>query len=235
MAGFICPYCNQTMSLTDSTHRDYFINFSGANLKSFELPTEDAFNEINFSLSLYPGLIVRIYHCPNCTETTIISQVYTPKTESIGNDIPIYPNSLAKKFPDYIPQPIRSDYEEAYSIVNLSPKASATLSRRCLQAMIHDFWNINGRNLLNEINQLQNEVSAAQWKAIDALRQLGNIGAHMESDIDTIVDIDANEAQQLLQLIEFLMQDWYIKRKDAEDLLESITNTNAEKQVLRKS
>ena len=34
-----------------------------------------------------------------------------------------------------IPQ-LMDDYEEACAIVNLSPKASATLSRRCLQGMI---------------------------------------------------------------------------------------------------
>jgi hypothetical protein len=44
--------------------------------------------------------------------------------------------------PDYIPEQIKDDYYEACSILNLSPKASATLARRCLQGMIRDFWGI---------------------------------------------------------------------------------------------
>ena len=52
----------------------------------------------------------------------------------------LIPESDAKVFPDYIPQQIREDYVEASKIKELSPKASATLSRRCLQGMIRDFW-----------------------------------------------------------------------------------------------
>ena len=57
--------------------------------------------------------------------------------------VPIYPASFAVQFPEYVPVQIRSDYEEAYAILSISPKASATLSRRCLQGMIHDFWDIH--------------------------------------------------------------------------------------------
>ena len=46
------------------------------------------------------------------------------------------PQSSAKLFPSYIPQPLLDDYEEACAIRDLSPKASATLARRCLQGLI---------------------------------------------------------------------------------------------------
>ena len=42
--------------------------------------------------------------------------------------------------------------------------------------------------------------------AIDAVRKIGNIGAHMERDINLIVDIDPNEAAILIGLIELLFQ-----------------------------
>lgn len=126
----------------------------------------------------------------------------------------IKPNSLAKQFPDYIPETIRNDYEEAYAILHLSPKASATLSRRCLQGMIHDFWDIKLKNLNQEISALKDKIPADLWSSIDALRQLGNIGAHMEKDTDVIVDIDPNEAESLIKLIELLMKEWYINREE---------------------
>ena len=46
----------------------------------------------------------------------------------------------------------------------------------------------------------------------------------MEKDINTIVDVDPDEAQKLLKLIELLMEKWYIARHDEEELLKDITN-----------
>ena len=128
---------------------------------------------------------------------------------------------------------IRQDYEEAYAILNLSPKASATLSRRCLQGMIRDFWGITKNNLAAEIDALQDKIPAAQFAAINALRKIGNIGAHMEKDVNTIVDIEPEEAQKLIQLIEMLLKQWYIERHEQEKLYEDITKISADKQVAR--
>jgi len=38
-------------------------------------------------------------------------------------------------------------------------------------------------------------VDPLTWEAIDAVRKLGNIGAHMEKDINVIVDVDPEEAE----------------------------------------
>jgi hypothetical protein len=100
------------------------------------------------------------------------------------------PSSLALVFPDYVPAPIRQDYEEACKIRNLSPKASATLSRRCLQGIIRDFKGIVKKRLVDEIDALRDEVDPDTWAAIDAVRQIGNIGAHMEKDINEIIDVE---------------------------------------------
>ena len=118
--------------------------------------------------------------------------------------------------------------------MTLSPKASATLSRRCLQGMIRDFWKIKKSNLFEEINALKDKIPADLWKSIDSLRQLGNIGAHMEKDTNTIIDIDPNEAESLVKLIELLMKEWYINREERKELFSNIINTNQSKQSERK-
>ncbi|MDQ5957996.1 MAG: hypothetical protein QG665_337, partial [Patescibacteria group bacterium] len=59
--------------------------------------------------------------------------------------------------------------------------------------------------------------------AIDAVRSVGNIGAHMEKDINLIVDVEPGEAQLLIELIEQLVEDWYTTRKDKQDRLSKIT------------
>ena len=42
------------------------------------------------------------------------------------------------------------------------------------------------------------------------VRKIGNIGAHMEADINVIVDVDRNEAQVLIELAELLFEEWYV-------------------------
>lgn len=159
---------------------------------------------------------------------------YYAGTELPQKTVPLFPISTAKQFPDYIPQAIRSDYEEACSIVNLSPKASATLSRRCLQGMIRDFFQISKGSLFEEINAIKDKIPAEQWAVLDGLRRIGNIGAHMEKDINLIVDIEPDEAQKLIKLIELLLQQWYIERHNQQELFADIIGIDQAKQQERK-
>ena len=147
-----------------------------------------------------------------------------------GKQFDIFPEVTFKQYPAYIPSVIRSDYEEASMIIEKSPKASATLLRRCLQGMIRDFWKIDGKNLYEEIQQLEGKVTSQQWKAIDGLRKIGNIGAHMESDVNLIIDIDDGEAKKLQKLIEMLLDKWYVARYEEEQVCKDIIEISEEKQ-----
>lgn len=216
-SNYICPFCNSSVAITSETQKtgDIYFNdeFSGyAGLGKGA--------EWNNAFKIYKR------HCPTCDNVSL-------KAEGLCNlegiNIPLYPISLAKQFPEYIPKAIRNDYEEAYSILTLSPKASATLSRRCLQGMIRDFWGVRSDTLFKEISAIQNKVSPTQWKAIDALRSIGNIGAHMKKDVNEIVEIESDEAEKLIKLIEVLMEKWYINRHDEEKLMSEIVEINEEK------
>jgi hypothetical protein len=115
-----------------------------------------------------------------------------------------------------------NDYKEACLIVNDSPKASATLSRRCLQGIIRDFWKISRPKLFDAIKELEVKIDPSTWRAIDGVRSVGNIGAHMETDINLIVDVDPEEAKKLIVLIEFLLKDWYVARHDREEHMQKV-------------
>lgn len=223
MPGFKCPFCNQIMAEDNQTHEVRLIGFKTSDCHSPELLSRctDEFFAIDQ------------HKCPNCGKVTI--KYYGMKGPDKGVVRNIYPCSNFIRFPDYIPQQIRSDYEEACSIVDLSPKASATLSRRCLQGMIHDFWRIHKENLAKEIEDLQGKIPADQWKVINGLRRLGNIGAHMEKDVSIIVDIEPDEAQKLIKLIELLLTDWYINRHEQQQLYTEILNIDTKKQEQRKA
>lgn len=223
MAGFQCPYCTQIMPISQDTVQKQYPGFSGEHsyyISQGEAHYYDSCLEITF------------YKCPNCFEYTIIA---TGKGSSVNNvNSHLRPSSRAKQFPDYIPIAIRNDYEESCAIVNLSPKASATLSRRCLQGMIRDFWEIKENNLSNAINLLEGKIPATQWKVINGVRRIGNIGAHMEKDINLIVDIEPDEATKLLKLIEHLLEQWYVNRHEQELLYSDIIGIDEAKQSERK-
>ena len=75
-------------------------------------------------------------------------------------------------------------------------------------------------------------VTDKQWESIDALRKIGNIGAHMEKDVDKIIDISFDESIKLKAFVEFLLDQWYINRykEDRFNLeLVSISNDKQEK------
>lgn len=223
MSGFTCPYCNATMALSYSTKQIRYTSFESPN----------GYHNVNGDYVYYnSALAITFYKCPNCEQYTIISEGIGDSVRGTNNII--RPLSLAKQFPEYIPLQIRSDYEEACAILHLSPKASASLSRRCLQGMIRDYWRITKGRLYDEITELKDRVQPDLWQALDGLRQLGNIGAHMEKDTNLIVDIDPNEAEKLVSLIELLMKEWYINREERTKLFGDILQINADKQSQRK-
>lgn len=144
------------------------------------------------------------------------------------------PATYARPIAEYVPEAIRQDYAEACAILDLSPKAAATLARRALQGMIRGFHGITKATLAKEIDALRDRVDPLTWQAIGAVRSVGNIGAHMEKDIDTIVDVEPDEALRLVRLIELLIKEWYVARHNREQELAAIIALGAEKQIQRK-
>lgn len=216
---FTCSYCGVVFPLTNDTRT---------------ITPHQSFEYYGFRTSdmIAPETVqVHFYKCPKCEEISI--QVLGVGSYFNSEVFNIRPMSNAIKFPSYVPEKIRQDYEEACAIVNLSPKSSATLSRRCLQAMIGNFWGINKNRLVDSINELKGKVPAAQWSVIDALRTIGNIGAHPEADINTIIEIEPQDAEKLIKIIEFLIKQWYIERYEQEQLFNDVLQMKADKQNQR--
>lgn len=98
------------------------------------------------------GLLTRAIRCQNdaCNELYLVVELRVSLLSDFGYTFgrlvtakwALCPESLAKPQPEYIPAPLREDYYEACLIRDKSPKASATLARRCLQGMIRDFCGI---------------------------------------------------------------------------------------------
>ncbi len=216
MDASICPFCGAVIPNISET-----------------LQTRDI--KFNFYNGIYDsdwGWNLALLRCPGCEKISYTAVGIGNMVK--GKTVKVFPESSAIQFPDYVPQAIREDYEEAYAICGKSPKAAATLARRCLQGMIHDYWNIHEKNLNAEVTRLKEKVPEAQWKAIDAVRGIGNIGAHMEHDVNLIIEVMPDEAETLLKLIEHLISKWYVDRHQSEDLYELVTKISSEKMEQRK-
>ncbi|EOZ1526118.1 DUF4145 domain-containing protein [Enterobacter hormaechei] len=222
-----CPHCNTAAFVHDDDFKD----------ASLELFTGD---------NLYRYTLVGI-SCPNpsCLRASVnlkiqqlgsMGGVLFPFEDSlqIRSLIPSGRKSRAKTYPSYVPESVLSDYQEACAIADLSPKASATLARRCLQGMIRNFWEIEADTLNNEILAIEDRVDPMVWDAIDSVRKVGNIGAHMEKDINVIVDVNSEEANLLIEVIEMLLDDWYVARHEKQEKLKRIKDVASAKSAARK-
>ena len=87
--------------------------------------------------------------------------------------------------------------------------------------------------MIDEINALEDKVDEKTWEAIKAVKYFGNIGAHMEKDIDPIIPVDPDEAQLLINMIEQLFEDWYVRRHQREQRMGLIVEKAEEKKALR--
>jgi len=234
--NWTCPYCDRDQYLTDNRSvSDYGIHQEGSTLGEvlIRITSITCANKDCRKLTLHAALHANLGWQGN-----------SYKVGQIRNAWSLLPGSSAKPQPDYIPQPLREDYEQACTIRTLSPKASATLSRRCLQGMIRDFCGISKARLVDEIRELKqrlDEGKAPQGvmqdsvEAIDHVRGIGNIGAHMEKDINVIVDIDPDEARILIELIELLFKEWYVARHQREERLAGLKRIASEKAEEKKA
>lgn len=229
--SFICPYCGATSPLVEATYQERRSSFLSDNpYYSASVRGENVEESYDFR----DTITISFFRCPGCKKHTI--NILGVGTEVKDQVVRFQPKNSAKVYPEFIPQSIRTDYEEACGILELSPKASATISRRCLQGMIRDFWKVSGkRNLKDEIDAIDDRVDPDVKLVLDSLRQLGNIGAHPEKDINLIVDIEPGEAKMLITFIEYLLEEWYIKQQKTKDMMDAINQINDGKQLLRKT
>ena len=223
--NWTCPYCNRDQAVTVSqfTAQDHYIRNPGSTFGPICLyaTTIRCANErckkLQFAISLNHAVVDA-------------QGRYLER----GNTIQAWrllPESLAKPQPEYIPKQIVEDYTEACRIRDLSPKASATMSRRCIQGMIRDFCGIKGSSLYNEIDRLRKALDDREdikhvhedtVDALDHVRKIGRIGAHMEKDVNLIVDVEPAEAQTLIELIELLFDEWYTQREQRGQRLKAL-------------
>jgi hypothetical protein len=226
---YVCPYCGlaQVPTASQKHHSTHLINVTripilpavGVYISAISC-ANPACNEVSLRVKYGAGKMTEAHFVPATFQLT-----------EKGEEFQLRPPAIFAVQPECVPRVLADDYYEACKIRDLSPKASATLSRRVIQGMIRDFCRIQRGSLFLEIKEL--EDMSARWEApqgvqhetIEAMhhvRTIGNIGAHMEKDINIVVDVEPGEAQALIGLVELLFKEWYVARAARLEQLSSI-------------
>jgi hypothetical protein len=96
-----------------------------------------------------------------------------------------------------------------------SEKASAALSRRCLQHLLREKLKVKRGDLATEIQQVLDARSLPTHLAedLDAIRNIGNFAAHPLKSTNTgeVVDVEPHEAEWLLTVLEGLFDFCFVQ------------------------
>ena len=155
--------------------------------------------------------------CPECHKFLVVIRRGQYYEQYDSNSRELTPDSITPIFPPpsnghsiapEIPEPYRNDFGEAVAIVDLSPKASAAISRRILQQILRDELKITHKTLDQEINEFIEKANVPTHliNAVDAVRQIGNFAAHPIKDKNTgeVLSVEPGEAEWLLDVLESL-------------------------------
>ena len=163
--------------------------------------------------------------CPACSKIIVaIDETHVRNPAIIHGTWLAYPKQASRApLPPDVPSPYRQDYVEACNVLADSAKASAAISRRCLQMILRDVAKVKPSDLSKEIDEVLPRLPSHLAEAIDAIRNIGNLAAHPSKSTNTgaVVDVEPGEAEWLLEVLEGLFDFYFIqpailqKKRDA--------------------
>jgi hypothetical protein len=114
--------------------------------------------------------------------------------------------------PTEVPSHIAQDYSEAALVLADSPKASAALSRRCLQTVLREHG-YQDHDLSKQIDAAIENLPPYIAADVDAIRNIGNFAAHTQKDQNsgTILDVQPGEAEWNLDVLDELFDFYYVQ------------------------
>lgn len=158
--------------------------------------------------------------CPACKRTILYlgnapHDMMPIVIENAQSLLLIRPKGTNRPIPQEVPKEFTEDYAEACIVLSDSPKASAALSRRCLQHLLREVAKVKKSDLVDEIQQVidSGKLPSHIAEAIDAIRNIGNFAAHPIKSKSTgeIVSVEPGEAEWNLEVLESLFDFYFVQ------------------------
>jgi hypothetical protein len=199
----ICPHCRTAAKFIKPTNQ-----FPGRPVNWF-ITTEMV------ASSEKETIFVDSSMCPACHKVIVFLRRYDTYANLLAENL-VYPMNATRLVPTEVPPYIGNDFVQAASVLPISEKASAALSRRCLQNVLSD----NGfkkKDLNDQIEDALPTLPTRIAENLDAIRNIGNFAAHPLKHQSTglIVDVEPEEANWNLDVLEQLFDLYYVQPKKA--------------------
>lgn len=152
--------------------------------------------------------------CPECKRAIVrLSVVHLNAAELDPPAYFIYPRHMSsRKAPTDVPADLAEDFDEAATVLPFSAKASAALSRRCLQGLLRA-QGYQQHDLAKQIDAAlaSRVLPSGLADSVDAIRNIGNFGAHPMKDSSSgqILPVEPHEAEWNLDVLEGLFDFFY--------------------------
>ncbi len=165
---------------------------------------------------------MKYVRCPHCNDLSFsLERVSTSGDEE---QVMVYPRPrYGAPAQAEVRAEFADEYTEACLVLADSPKASAALSRRCLQRLLRDKAQIKPQSLAAEIDELltSNTLPSHIAETVDAVRRIGNFAAHPIKSQHTgeIIPVEPKEAEWLLETIYELFDYYFVQPKRREERL----------------
>jgi hypothetical protein len=130
-------------------------------------------------------------------------------------DVQLWPDSANRPVPPEVESEssdLATDFREAVSVFAKSKKASAALSRRCLQFVLVHKGRATEKDLSKQIDQVLPSLPSSLRANVDAIRHVGNFATHpiKSQSSGEIADVEDGEAEWLLDVLEELFDFYYV-------------------------
>lgn len=174
------------------------------------------------------GYVIQYGFCPECEKLIIKLQHglefgYTEEywIDQIDEENIIYPHySVGRNLNKYVPPKYAQLFRESEEVNNISPRASATISRYLLQMLLHEELHIQKRSLEDEITELEsgNNIPTKLVTMLQVMRRVANFGAHPKKSTHSneIVEVEAGKSAVMLDLLEEVFDYIFIKSEQQE-------------------
>lgn len=173
-----------------------------------------------------------VSRCSACKQIILrlfCADEYYPNSQAFGEELLSYlvrPKIAGRPpVPPEVPKEYAEDYKEACLVIADSPKASAALSRRCLQHLLRGEAKVKHQDLHKEIQEVIGGAALPSHiaESLDAVRNIGNFAAHPIKSQSTgeVVPVEPGEAEWNLDVLESLFDFYFVApaktkaRKDA--------------------
>ena len=163
--------------------------------------------------------------CPTCKQLICRLERSSLGGRQVLERIVAYPKGTARPVPVEVEDEFANDFREACLVIGDSEKASAALSRRCLQNLLHEKAKTKAKDLAPQIQEVldSGKLPSHLEDAIDGVRVIGNFAAHPIKSAHTgeVIEVEPGEAEWLLETLEGFFDFYFVqpakleKKRDA--------------------